>query len=401
MKITVYPIKSVLAYGDLIGNESKALLAGLKKKTGYDFEVVSLDKLGTGDLSLILVQSGGSENFFKKDIFPNYPGPYYLLTYGSSNSLAASLEILTFIRENSKRGEVLHGDEDYIVSRLKALLALGKKKESGLVRLGVLGAPSDWLISSDVDYRKARSLFGLELVDVKEEEVISEIEKRKDSLPEGEFASAFNKVELVKAYRVYRALKSICRKYGLDGLTISCFDIIKACQMSACLALSLLNKEGIIASCEGDIPAMITAYEVQKVLGLHCFQANPNWIDPTKNELTLAHCTLPLDMAESYTFDTHFESGIGVGIHGEMRLGPVTIVKISADLKEFYLEEGEIKENQYRKDRCRTQIVVSMDAPVTYFLTSSLGNHHQVFYGRHKEELKKAFLECGLREVEG
>ena len=95
MKICIYPIKSVLAYGDTISKESAKLLNELHDKTGYEFELVGLNDLSKGDLPLILVQSGGSEGFFKKDIYPTFKGPYYLLTYGSSNSLAASLEILS------------------------------------------------------------------------------------------------------------------------------------------------------------------------------------------------------------------------------------------------------------------------------------------------------------------
>ena len=113
MIVNVYPIKSVLSYGDTISKESGKLLNDLAEKTGYEFRLVGLDQLSQGDLPLILVQSGGSEGFFKRDIYPSYPGPYYLLTYGSSNSLAASLEILSFIKEENKKGEVLHERGEY------------------------------------------------------------------------------------------------------------------------------------------------------------------------------------------------------------------------------------------------------------------------------------------------
>jgi L-fucose isomerase-like protein len=401
MKICIYPIKSVLAYGDTISKESAKLLNELHDKTGYEFELVGLNDLSKGDLPLILVQSGGSEGFFKKDIYPTFKGPYYLLTYGSSNSLAASLEILSFIKEENKKGEVLHGDNDYIANRLKALIAEKKTKANKPARLGVVGVPSDWLISSNVDYQKAKDIFAIDLVDVPEEKILELVKKHHEKVPSGEFKAEFNPSELDKAYGIYEALKELCAEEKFEGFTLRCFDIIKAVHMSACLGLSLMNRDGIIASCEGDVPAMITAYSILKCLGVHAFQANPNWIDPAKNQLTLAHCTLPLDMAESYQFDTHFESGIGVGIHGVMKKGDVTIVKVSSSLNEFYCEEGEILENQYRKDRCRTQIVIQMGAPVTYFLKSSLGNHHQVIYGHHKAELKAYFESLGLREIEG
>ena len=399
--IMVYPIKSVLAYGDTISKESAKLLEELTAKTGYEFKLVGLNELSKGDLPLILVQSGGSEGFFKRDIFPVYKGPYYLLTYGSSNSLAASLEILSFVKEQDKKGEVLHGDNSYIAERLKTLIAEKKSSATPAARLGVVGEPSDWLISSDVDHAKARDIFNIDLVDVKEEKILELIKKHHEKVPAGELKAEFNPSELEKAYDIYEALKELCTEEQFAGFTLRCFDIIKAVKMSACLGLSLMNRDGIIASCEGDVPAMITAYSILKCLGVHAFQANPNWIDPVKNELTLAHCTLPLDMADTYQFDTHFESGIGVGIHGVMKKGDVTIVKVGSSLNEFYCEEGTILENQYRKDRCRTQIVVALNAPVTYFLKSSLGNHHQVIYGHHKAELKAYFESLGLREIEG
>jgi hypothetical protein len=102
-----------------------------------------------------------------------------------------------------------------------------------------------------------------------------------------------------------------------------------------------MNRDGIIASCEGDVPGHDHGLFDPQMPWVHAFQANPNWIDPAKNQLTLAHCTLPLDMAESYQFDTHFESGIGVGIHGVMKKGDVTIVKVGSSLNEFYCEEGD------------------------------------------------------------
>jgi len=45
----------------------------------------------------------------------------FLLTSGENNSLAASMEILSFIRQKGYRGEILHGSLVEIVVRLSAL----------------------------------------------------------------------------------------------------------------------------------------------------------------------------------------------------------------------------------------------------------------------------------------
>lgn len=398
MKVTIYPIQSSLVYGDTVDKASKELLARLTKLVPYDFEVVpDLEGLKKGDLPLILVQSGGSEGIFKEKIYPEFEGPYYLLTYGSSNSLAASLEILSFLRGEHKKGEVLHGEDSYIAGRITYLSSLKKDEKPG--RLGVFGKPSDWLISSDVDPKKAKEVFDIDLISVDGDEIVSAIEKYKDSKVVRDFHQDFDPEELQKAYSIYGAMDGLVKKYGLDGYTLRCFDILKKFNMSACLALALDNEKSVIASCEGDVPAMITAYTVLKVLGLHSFQANPQWIDTEKNRVEFAHCTLPLDMAESYRFDTHFESGIGLGIRGEMRPGDVTVVKVSPSLDEFYVSEGTILGNESRRDRCRTQVNARLDTDASYFLTSSLGNHHLIVYGRHEKELCAYYRAVGLRRV--
>lgn len=397
-QILIYPIKSLMRHDNYVDHDSKQLLDDLSILLGSNYQFKIIDNFDSikDELVLILVQSGGSEGYFKKDIYPKFNGPYYLLTYGSCNSLAASLEILSFLKQHNKKGEVLHGDNDYIVERIKSLSDI---KTSDNIRLGVFGTPSDWLISSDVDYKKCEEIFNISLIDVDQDEIVKEIESFDIDQIKVNEEFDYDKLELKKALRIYQALKNIVVRYNLQGFTLRCFDIIAKVHTSACLALAMLNKEGIIAGCEGDIPAMILAYLIKKALNVNSFQANPQWINPKDNTIEFAHCTLPLDMCETYNFDTHFESGIGVGIHGILKEGPITIFKISADLNEFYCETGMLTNNDYRKDRCRTQIKIKLDAPVLYFLNSSLGNHHQIIYGNHQDELINFMINMGLRNI--
>lgn len=92
-----------------------------------------------------------------------------------------------------------------------------------------------------------------------------------------------------------------------------------------------------------------------------------------------AHCTLPLNIEKNYCYDTHFESGIGVAIHGEFEPGPAKLIKIGADLEHFVEEPVTIESNAYGDNLCRNQILVKSANPealADYLLTSSLGNHH-------------------------
>ncbi len=270
-----------------------------------------------------------------------------------------------------------------------------------MAKLGVIGKPSDWLIASNVDYKKAKELFDIELIDIDINELIIKSKNCTTSAPIGLFNTLFSEEEINKAYHIYLALKEIALIYKLDGLTVRCFDLLNTLHSTSCLAFALLNKEGIIATCEGDIPSMISMYVVRKVYNLPTFQANPSRIDTDKNEIIFAHCTIPFSMCESYTFNTHYESNIGIGIKGELKEGHVSVFKISPDLKKYVLLGGEIKENLNESKLCRTQIVIKLnqDSNVTYFLKNPLANHHLIFYSYETKVLKDYLNKRGLKEL--
>ncbi len=94
---------------------------------------------------------------------------------------------------------------------------------------------------------------------------------------------------------------------------------------------------------------------------------------------------------ERYEYDTHFESGIGVGIRGYMHEGPVTLFKVSGDLSRHFIAEEELVRNQAKHDLCRTQLVVKLSEAgiASYFLMNPIGNHHIVLPGHHKELLEE------------
>ncbi|MBR2484877.1 MAG: hypothetical protein IKB54_00815 [Clostridia bacterium] len=380
MKVNVFPLVSSLHSQDKINENTKILLGELMSVSDVEFNVTSLDDLYEGDLALILIQSGGSEGLFLEN-FSKLKAPYYLLTYGNNNSLAASLEILSYLKDNNLDGEVLHGSNEYIIDRVKSI-AKGEAK----YRLGVIGKPSDWLIASTVNYDSAKRLYGIDLVDIS----IDEIRTRyAESINDYNLTFDYDKDEIDKALRLHKVLEGVKTDYNLDGLTIRCFDLLGDLKTTACLSLALLNKEGIVATCEGDIPTMVSMHVLNKITGQRGFQANPSRIDATGGKMILAHCTLPLDMADKYYLDTHFESGIGVAVKGYLKEEKVTIFKLSRNLKDYFVTSGRILRNLEESNLCRTQIEVAVDNNINYFLTRPYGNHHVVVYGDHVEAIEE------------
>ena len=384
MKINIYPIVSSLHEETRINEETFKLLNELIINSNHQFNIVNIDELYNADLSLVLVQSGGSEGLFLKQ-FSKLKEPYYLLTYGNNNSLAASLEILSYLKDNNLKGEVLHGSTDYLNERIDILL-------SNKDRLGVIGKPSDWLIASNVDYDNALKYHNIELVDI---DINKVVEYYNGELKEFTYNFDYDQEEIDKALKLHRVLLKIKEEYNLKGLTIRCFDLLSVLNTTACLSLSLFNKNRITSTCEGDIPSMISMHILNRLTGQVGFQANPSRIDIKSKKMVLAHCTLPIDMPTSYTLDTHFESGIGVAVKGELKEEVITIFKLSRNLKDYYVSTGKIIRNLNEDNLCRTQIEISVDDDIEYFLTRPYGNHHIIIYGDFKEEIKKYMRKIG------
>lgn len=320
-----------------------------------------IDAAWSADHQVVAVLTGGTEQKFVQLVeqgIISLERPVYLQASGESNSLAASLEILCWVQQHGGSGRVL-----------TASVPPAKQ------RLGVIGKPSDWLIASRVDYDQVRLRLGIELVDIPIERVTSL----------GEVDGG-----VAGAERIYERLKQLVAEYHLDGLTLRCFDLLSTVKNTGCLALSHLNDEGIPAACEGDIPLLLTMMLCRRLTGQAGFQVNPARILPD-GRMLWAHCTLPLTMTDSHSLTTHFESGIGVGIHGELPMGDYTLVKLSADLNELLAEDVTLTANQYEPNLCRTQVWLQGSPALSErLLTHPIANHHLLIRGHHAVELKQS-----------
>ncbi len=395
MRIGVYYLESTNAAGNLINASNREFLEHLSEKTGYPMELIALEEVQNEAFPIVFVGGGGTEGRFLKAL-PQLKEPVFLLTTGANNSLAASMEILSYLRQKGVRAEILHGSEEKIAQRLKTLGTVFKAVEKiHSLKIGVVGKPSDWLISSEVYPLVCKAETGIEIIDIPMEEFLEEIAKKEyipNQYTEDLKAKNFHPEDTEKCLEIYGALKRICGKYELDGVTVRCFDLLDTVHGTGCLALAILNAEGVYAGCEGDVPSLISMCVAGEVTGEPVFMANPSRIELDKNQIVFAHCTLPINMPKDYTCMTHYESGIGVGLRGTLKEGPVTVFKTSGLLDKHYVKKGELIQNLTEPTLCRTQIRLQMEEGFEeYYLKNSIGNHHMIVLGDHVKALEEFF----------
>ncbi len=394
MKIGVYYVKSDNVDGVNINRANHELVDKLAQMTGISMEFVELDKVNDYDLILDFIGGGGTEGRFLQ-VLDKLPQPVFLLTTGANNSLAASMEILSYLQQNDIPGEIIHGSDEFMAKRIGNLAKVFQTcKKLNTLKIGRVGKPSDWLISSNVDNEESKEINGIEIVDIPMEEFFDEIRKKE--------YEANNYTKLIEeknwdedakklALEIYGALKRLCQKYGLKGVTVRCFDLLKPIKGTGCVALAILNAEGIYASCEGDTPALISMALLGELCNEPVFMANPSRILTDSNEIIFAHCTLPLNMPNKFELMTHFESGIGVAFRGHIQEGPVTVFKTSGLLDRYFVSSAVLEENLSESNLCRTQIRLKMKESVEYFLTESIGNHHLIIKGDYSDLINEFF----------
>ena len=85
-------------------------------------------------------------------------------------------------------------------------------------------------------------------------------------------------------------------------------------------------------------------------------------------------------MVDSYKITTHFESGIGDAIKGELPLNNICIFKIHPNLKQFFFINGTIIENLHSNCLCRTQIRIKTTQEIASLLDYPYANHLIMYY---------------------
>ena len=207
--------------------------------------------------------------------------------------------------------------------------------------------------------------------------------------------------EVVKAMRLYRAVKAIVERYHLDAFTLNCFDLIPTTRTTGCVALALLNQEGIPAGCEGDEQTLLTMLAVQAATGEMTFMANPSKIlDNDAREMVFAHCTIAPAMTDRYIVRDHYESLSGVAVEGIFDPMDVTVVKCGGtSMEHYFISKARLLECTSNPNMCRTQLHLRLEQPLDYFLERSIGNHHVIVRGDHATRISAALRLLGSSPI--
>ena len=377
------------------------LVRALERRGG---RVGSEAAIGEPEPLFYLVATGGTEREILRldGRRATSDDPVYLIAHPSNNSLPSALEVLARLQQDGRRGQIFSLDGPNDSRGLEAISVAAENLQvhhalrSG--RIGLVGPPSDWLVASSPNPDTVQRIWGPAVIELDMAELVESIQQVSHSTIEHEMnalaADASDIVEpsaddQVAVAGVLGAMESIVERHRLDALSVRCFDLVLDHRTTGCVALARLNDRGVIAGCEGDLVSTVGMMWVRELLGEIPWMANPARLDPGRNTLWLAHCTVPLSLVRSYRLRSHFESGLGVAIQGTVDPQPVTLLRIGGrDLRELWLAEGRISASGSSEALCRTQVEIELGTGhVEDLLRRPLGNHLVMTPGHHADRL--------------
>ena len=365
-------------------------------------EVDELDGSMTG--IVILVLCGGTVQLIRS--IAGKGKPVLVLAHEGLNSLPAALEALPSISE-SNPPQLLFGMEKAGLKKvedffrgLKALDSLRRQ------RILLVNGPDPGLPYSVADERGLKERLGIEVVNTG----MDEFNRRHDAIERSKVVDesrrmdgrapidpALERDSFERSARIYLTMKGLVDDKRVSASSLNCFPLLDSYDVSGCYALSALNDDGIVSGCEGDVPSTVAMMVLKELSGQPAFMGNPTYVD--EHKVVIAHCTVATKLTATFSYATHFESGKGVAISGELRERErVTVLRFSKAFDIMRAGEGKItKGKAWSKEICRTQVEIEMDGDARSMIERPLGCHYALTYGQHLGSLEQMARLSGMR----
>lgn len=218
--------------------------------------------------------------------------------------------------------------------------------------------------------------------------------------------------EIVKAFKLYLAMKKLIYDKEAEGITIDCLSLFAkgALPVYPCIGFSILNSEGIPAACEGDVFSLLMMF-IYKYLGDKPSFISDPVVDASKNTVVHAHCVAPIKFDGSkeypYIIRSHAEDNKSVSL--EVKYDDIGSVVTVANILDdcMVVSIGKVLGNPEINRGCRTKIEISVKDAYSMLENwhagknvSAFGLHRVLAVGNWYNELRNLSKLMGLKFIE-
>ncbi|NQT72795.1 MAG: hypothetical protein HQ553_08485 [Chloroflexi bacterium] len=299
------------------------------------------------------------------------------------------------------------------------LLSVAKRLKN--TRIALIGGPlslgghQQHIPDSEIIKHK----LGIDIVPVSGKEFVAEMKGIEESkvatiaqewIANAQEASEPSTDEIKEVARTYVAIENVLKKIEAQATAIGCLELMYLHGITPhCFALATLRDEGVPASCESDVSALLTMLILGYLSDKPTYMGNIVRADPEKNIVMISHGCTPSKMAGLnqpshpyklvHSYSGRFIEGTGLTSFVDLDKGQeVTIARIARNLDRICVTSGEIID--CRDTLCdRTTLDIHVNDARKFFHNAP-GNHHVVVYGNYIPELGKLSQLLGMKLIE-
>lgn len=164
--------------------------------------------------------------------------------------------------------------------------------------------------------------------------------------------------------RVYKAFRDFVEEYGYQALAVSCWPKFQEAfrlPFSVCDVVARLNDDGIVTSCEGDLPSAVSMLLLSYLSKDKTMLMDLSAFDEEDDTVLFWHCgpaakrfaqkngyTLGVNYSGTPHFGETLENASGTGVAREMVFdgGHATVARVSGEFDRFFLADGDFLSRQ-------------------------------------------------------
>jgi L-fucose isomerase-like protein len=220
---------------------------------------------------------------------------------------------------------------------------------------------------------------------------------RKDKIGKIFDLSGLGADQVEKVAALAEKLLVFYRKNKLDALAIRCWpEFARDYGISPCAAMSLLQAEGLILACEGDIDGALSMLAHRAIGAEAPFLFDFSQVDFEENFALFWHCGVApcnlWDGACTRSLDSYFAGGKGVTADFVLKPGEVSVLRLDSALGEYRLFLQKAHAVPMEKLLRGTYMKARFDKPVKEVLDlviyNGFAHHSSAVYGDYIKPLR-------------
>ena len=340
----------------------------------------------------------------------------------STGSLVGLAVVKGSLEQMGRRADFVYG-----LPETAAQSILGKAKINAVARnlrrqkIGLFGYASMGMYTATFDHANLRAALGPEVLHVDNYALVRSMEALPDDAVRTERQAMLKKLPLsspdldepfTNAVKMRLALKEIIAEEKLDAVSLKCQHEISRTYGCTCIPLAFLVEDGLPATCEGDVPGLVTAMMLRALTEKPAFFCD--FINAEEDNVWFSSCGF---IAPSLTEgkitvkrQIHEIGEQGAIISAAPKKGDVTIARLAQrpagkyamHLASGTVEEGYLREHIYADgshDHLFPIARVKLPYPSTKFLSDVVSNHYLLTWADCREDLGQLCRVMGIEMI--